>query len=209
MWCSFIHVLTDRCIQWFNGYFSSESELAVHRLGIFCWLHYSRLQCFLPSVLWHCWLGVRKSIQHVKKLSDEVLAWLSVCSEMVMICIWSSWCHCHPIISCFVKIQIGLTFLLPTYPGCPGKEAVKRVSVCIVVGRGFWQQTCDSVTTPRCTEDHSVVGHVDRLCVRQATHDDVQGGESSSEKSQRSLGNDRVWLHLPQLLWAQTDQGLR
>ena len=23
------------------------------------------------------------------------------------------------------KIQIGLTFLVPAYPGCPGKEAVK------------------------------------------------------------------------------------
>ena len=30
--------------------------------------------------------------------------------EMQMICIWSSWCHCHLIISCFIKIQIGLTF---------------------------------------------------------------------------------------------------
>jgi len=38
-------------------------------------------------------------------------------------------CHCHPIISCFVKIQIGLTVLVPAYPGCPKKEAVKRVSV--------------------------------------------------------------------------------
>ena len=28
----------------------------------------------------------------------------------------------------FIKMQIGLTFLLPTYPGCPGKEVVKRVS---------------------------------------------------------------------------------
>jgi len=27
-----------------------------------------------------------------------------------MICIWSSWCHCHPIISCFCKIQNGLPF---------------------------------------------------------------------------------------------------
>ena len=25
-----------------------------------------------------------------------------------MICIWSSWCHCHTIISCFSKIQNGL-----------------------------------------------------------------------------------------------------
>jgi len=36
---------------------------------------------------------------------------------------------CHPIVSCFVKIQIGFTFLIPAYPGCPGKEAVKGVSI--------------------------------------------------------------------------------
>jgi len=35
-----------------------------------------------------------------------------------------------PIISCFIKIQTGLTFLVPAYPGCPRKEAIKRVSVC-------------------------------------------------------------------------------
>jgi len=63
------------------------------------------------------------------KLSDKVLAWLSVWSEVQMICIWSSWCHC-PIISCFIKIQIGLTFLVLAYPG-PGKEVVKQVSVCL------------------------------------------------------------------------------
>jgi len=27
-----------------------------------------------------------------------------------MICIWSSWCHCHPIISRSSKIQNGLPF---------------------------------------------------------------------------------------------------
>jgi len=48
-----------------------------------------------------------------------------------MICIWSSWCHCYLIISCFIKIQIGLTFLMPAYPGCPGKEAIKQVSECL------------------------------------------------------------------------------
>jgi len=26
---------------------------------------------------------------------------------------------------CSSKIQIGFTFLVPAYPGCPGKEAVK------------------------------------------------------------------------------------
>jgi len=28
-------------------------------------------------------------------------------------------------VSCSCKIQIGFTFLVPAYPGCPGKEAVK------------------------------------------------------------------------------------
>jgi len=32
----------------------------------------------------------------------------------------------HPVISCFVDIQIDLTFpLVPTCPGCPEKEAAK------------------------------------------------------------------------------------
>jgi len=32
------------------------------------------------------------------------------------------------IISCFIKIQIVLLFLVPAYPGCPGKMAVKWLS---------------------------------------------------------------------------------
>ena len=36
-------------------------------------------------------------------------------------------------VSCFSKIQIGFTFLVPAYPGSPGKRAVKRVCVCVCV----------------------------------------------------------------------------
>ena len=36
-------------------------------------------------------------------------------------------------VSCFSKIQIGSTFLLPAHPGSPGKRAVKRVCVCVNV----------------------------------------------------------------------------
>jgi len=43
-------------------------------------------------------------------VSGEVLAWLFVSSEVQMICIWYSWCHCHPNISCFIKIENGLPF---------------------------------------------------------------------------------------------------
>jgi len=69
-----------------------------------------------------------------KKLSDEVLEWLSAWSEMQMICIPSSGCHCHSIISCFIKMQTGLTFLVTVYSGCPRKEAIKWcLSVCFQI----------------------------------------------------------------------------
>jgi len=37
------------------------------------------------------------------------------------------------IVSCFSKIQIGFTFLVPAHPGSPGQRAVKRVCVCVCV----------------------------------------------------------------------------
>jgi len=44
------------------------------------------------------------------KLSGGMLVWSCVWSEVQIICIWSSWCHPHPIISCSSKIQNGLPF---------------------------------------------------------------------------------------------------
>jgi len=34
-------------------------------------------------------------------------------------------------VSCFSKIQIGFTFLVPAHTGSPGQRAVKRVCVCV------------------------------------------------------------------------------
>ena len=67
--------------------------------------------------------------------SDGVLAWLSVWSVVQVICIWSSWCHCLPIISCFIKIQDGFTARCTTVQStvllslviCPSI----RLSVCL------------------------------------------------------------------------------
>ena len=36
-------------------------------------------------------------------------------------------------VSCFSKIQIGFTFLVPAHPGSPGKRAAKRECVCVCV----------------------------------------------------------------------------
>ena len=88
-WVVFIFCVHDR-LELIN-----QVKLIYH--FIFCWLDIctvcSAKKKLLPSVLWHCWLGGRKGIQPVKKLSGGVLAWLSVWSE-VLTCIWPSWCHC-------------------------------------------------------------------------------------------------------------------
>jgi len=52
--------------------------------------------------------------------------------------------------SCFSKIQIGFTFLVPAHPGSPGQRAIKRVCVCVYVSMQvsyqrktivcYWQQ---------------------------------------------------------------------
>ena len=51
-------------------------------------------------------------------------------------------------VSCFSKIQIGFTFLVPAHPGSPGQRAVKRVCVCVCVHKcnGIWQITVSVVT---------------------------------------------------------------
>ena len=76
--------------------------------------HVVSLETYLP-VLRYGWLDVRKSIWPVKDW--EMRCWRGYLSwarcgqsETQMICIWSSWYHCHSIISCFIKIQNGLPF---------------------------------------------------------------------------------------------------
>jgi len=60
----------------------------------------------VPSVLWHCWLGSRKGIWPVKKLSGVVVAWLSVWGN-VQICIWPGWCYCQSLSLAPVNLVTG------------------------------------------------------------------------------------------------------
>jgi len=46
-------------------------------------------------------------------------------------------------ISCFSKIQIGFTFLVPAHPDSHGKRAVKRVCVCVVQKKAISDKRCD------------------------------------------------------------------
>jgi len=38
-------------------------------------------------------------------------------------------------VTCFSKIQIGVTLLVPAHLGSPGKRAIKRVCVCVCIKR--------------------------------------------------------------------------
>ena len=66
-----------------------------------------------------------------KELSDEVLALLSVWSEVQMTWIWSNWCHCHLVISLLIKSRI----VCPSGTGqpiCSGKKAAKQVLLLLI-----------------------------------------------------------------------------
>ena len=83
------------------------------------------------SVLWCCRLGSRKGIRPVKKL-EWWGAGVVICLER------DADLHMAPLMplpltaSCFHKIQIGFTFLVPAHLGSPGKRAVKRVCVLLL-----------------------------------------------------------------------------
>jgi len=93
------------------------------------------LYCALPSVLWCCWLDDTKGIQHVKY-------WVVGCW-----CGYLSGARCtadlhmaQPMplpltVSCFSKIHIGFTFLVPAHPVGPRERADERgvlFILCIV-----------------------------------------------------------------------------
>jgi len=111
--------------------YASPSLLRFHRPhGGFSWLlvrFLAHIKYFYSS--WRCWLSGRKGIRPVKK--RVVVYWHDYLSEAR--CKWFAYGPADATathISCFIKIQISLTFLVPAYLGCRGKEAIKRVSVC-------------------------------------------------------------------------------
>jgi len=82
----------------------------------------------MPSVLWRCWLGRRKGIRPVK--TERWGAGVVICLKR------GAYGPLMPLpltVSCFSKVQIGFTFLVPAHPGSPGQRAVKRVCVCVLL----------------------------------------------------------------------------
>jgi len=121
------HNLWPLHVSLMTALYLNESHSCTYIITTFLLLYTSEL----PSVLWRCWLGGRKGIRPVKKLSGGVLAWLCLGRyaglHMVQLM------PLLPTVSCFSKIQIGFTFLVPAHLGSPGQRAVKRVLFCCSV----------------------------------------------------------------------------
>ena len=81
----------------------------------------------MPSMLWRCWLGGRKGIRPVK--TEWRGACVVICRERVADLHIAQLMPLPLTVSCFSKIQIGFTFLVPAYLVSPGQRAVKRVCI--------------------------------------------------------------------------------
>ena len=80
----------------------------------------STLTTRLPSYLLS-WLGARKGIRPVKKLSGWVPG-MVICLEQNADLHMAQLMPLSLTVFCFSKIQIGFTFLVPAHPGSPGKK---------------------------------------------------------------------------------------
>ena len=85
-------------------------------------------------ILWRCWLGGRKGIRPVKNW--VVGAGVVICLEQSADLHMAQLMPLPLTVSCFSKIQIGFTFLVPAHPGSPWQRAVKCVCVCVCLWVG-------------------------------------------------------------------------
>ena len=92
----------------------------------------------LPLVLWRCWLGGRKGIRPVKK--RVVGYWHGYLSGARCRLAYMAQLMPLPLtVSCFSKIQIGFTFLIPAHPGSPGKGPLNGC-LCVCVCQIWWSK---------------------------------------------------------------------
>jgi len=93
--CDGVINYTSFLVQWLNHTTTTTGFTAI-------------IQVNLPSVLWHCWLGGRKGIRPVRKLSGG--CWCSYLSGASADLHIAQLMPLPLTVSCFSKIQIGFTF---------------------------------------------------------------------------------------------------
>jgi len=121
-WSASVNTAIHTEMQWIY-YLSGVLCLVVDRYSVQNCLLIVNKCFFCPSVLRHCWLGVRKSIQPVK------INWWGVGVGVVICLEWGADClrmvQLMPLPlqtpSCLASFKSRLVLPLPNYPGCPGR----------------------------------------------------------------------------------------
>ena len=109
-------------------------------------------------------------------------------------------------ISCFSKIRIGFTFLVPAHPGSPGQRAVKCMYVYNrkITARISVQET-DSFTetTVQSTEEYLSIEKETRLdtSVMTKNEKDSAGGQDSPWKSQSERQKTEINGQSTSMVW--------
>jgi len=103
-----------------------------HRWKSFCaefhFFWYPGVKRITPSVLWCCWLGGRKGIG-----PEWLGAGILICLERGADIHMAQLMPLSLTVSCFSKIQICFTFLVPAHLRSPGKGPLNGC-VCVCVG---------------------------------------------------------------------------
>jgi len=102
-------------------------------------LYWARLTACSPSVLWLCWSGGRKGIRPVKTWVVECC--MVICLERGADLHMAQLMPLPLIVSCFSKIQIDFTFLVPAHLGSPRKRPLNGC-VCVTARCNDW---CDAM----------------------------------------------------------------
>ena len=87
-------------------------------------------------------------------------------------------------VSCFSKIQIGFTFLVPAHPGSPGEKAVKRVCVCVCVCIHVYVQK-DGIIHTTDTTEQCVTASVDVVLKKSHRRQAQERGELLGRDAER------------------------
>jgi len=107
-------------------------------------------------VLWHCWLGIRTSSWHVK--NGVVRCWHGYLSGAR--CKWFAYGPADATatpssLASLISRKFVHTFLVPAYPGSPGKQAIKWVSCKSFRVYQLWKRALGNNWSHSCLSSNS------------------------------------------------------
>ena len=108
----------------------TDRQLAIVTSKLLDW-HIEYLDIYLFLCLWFVMSSVLWRCKGIRPVKNWVVAGMVIRLERVSDLHMSQLIPLLLTVSCFSKIQIGFTFLVPAHLGSPGHRAVKWVCVCL------------------------------------------------------------------------------